>query len=61
MIWHIVIMNDKETYIKRLEKCLTRIAVAHGIKTPLELTAMAKNDDENYAEILARYVEKKMT
>ena len=54
-------MNDREKYIKRLEKCLTRIAIAHGIKTTLQLIAMAENDDENYAELLARYVEKQMT
>jgi hypothetical protein len=44
----------------RLYKALERIARAHGITTPLVLVGMAENNDENYAEILARYIEKKM-
>jgi len=47
--------------IDRFEKCFVRIAKAHGLTTPLELIAMGQDNEENYAEILARYIEKKMS
>ena len=51
-------MTDQENAnLKRLYKAFERIANAHGITTPLELIAMAKDNDENYAEILARWIE----
>ena len=52
------IMTDQETAdLKRLYKAFERIAKAHGLTTPLELIAMAKDNEENYAEILARWIE----
>lgn len=45
---------------KRYEAVFIRIAKAHGIDSPLVLIAMAENNDENYAEILARHIEKSM-
>lgn len=45
---------------QRFEAVFVRIAKAHGIDSPLILIAMAENDEENYAEILARYIEKTM-
>ena len=45
--------------IDRFEKCFVRIAKAHGL-TPLCLMAMAANNEESYAEILARYIEQQM-
>ena len=50
-------IEDLLAVIIRHEKCFVRIARAVGITTPLELIAMAKNDEETYAEILTRYVE----
>lgn len=43
---------------KRYAAAFVRIAKAHGIDSPLVLMAMAENDEENYAEILARHIEK---
>ena len=43
---------------RRIAAVLERIAKAHGILDPHQLIGMAENDDENYAEILARHVEK---
>jgi len=43
----------------RMGKCFERIAKAVGLTTPLELIAEAENNDENYAEILARHIERK--
>jgi len=45
--------------IKSFEKCFVRIAKAHGLTEPLELIVMAENNEENYAEILAKYIERK--
>ncbi|KKM68131.1 hypothetical protein LCGC14_1463960 [marine sediment metagenome] len=42
--------------IDRFEKCFVRIAKAYGL-TPLVLIAMAENNEENYADILTRYIE----
>lgn len=57
-------INDSETeasrleaILKRYEKCFERIAIAYGIASPWVLVGMAQNDEENYAEILARFVE----
>ena len=52
-------LSDLLATIDRFEKCFVRIAKAHGLTTPLELIAMAENNEENYAEILARYIEQK--
>ena len=43
----------------RFQKCFVRIAEAFGLTTPLELIANAVDDEENYAEILARMIEEK--
>lgn len=43
--------------INRMNKAFARIAKAHGIHHALVLWAMAENDNENYAEILARHIE----
>ena len=45
---------------KRYEASFVRIAKAHGIASPLVLIAMAKNNEENYAEILASHIEQAM-
>lgn len=45
---------------KRYEAAFVRIAKAHGIDSPLVLMAMAENNEENYAEILARHIEQSM-
>jgi hypothetical protein len=45
----------------RFEKAFVRIAKAHGINSPLVLIGMAQNDEENFAEILARRVEEAMS
>lgn len=52
-------IKNLENCKKRYEKCFERIAIAYNIDSPLILVAMAKNDDENYAEILARFVEER--
>jgi hypothetical protein len=46
--------------IARFEKCLVRIAEAHGLDTPWQLMVTAKNNEENYAELLARYIEEQL-
>jgi hypothetical protein len=43
---------------KRYEAVFVRIAKAYDIESPLILISMAENNEENYAEILARYIEK---
>jgi len=45
----------------RLYKSFERIARAHGITTPLQLIGMAQDNDENYAEVLARHVEQQQS
>ena len=45
---------------RRIAAVLERIAKAHGIADPHQLIGMAENDEENYAEILARHVETQM-
>jgi len=58
-------LTASEQRVKELEetkegfsKCFRRIAKAVGVETPLQLTAMAENDDESFAELLAKFVEK---
>jgi hypothetical protein len=46
---------------RRFEAAFVRIARAHGIDSPLILISMAENNDENYAEILARHIEHVMS
>jgi len=46
--------------IHSFEKCFVRIAKAYGL-TPLILTAMAENNEESYAEILAKHIEQQMS
>lgn len=44
--------------IRNLESSLIRIAEAHGVNSPLVLIAMAENDEETYADLLAKYIER---
>lgn len=48
---------ERSETIRRFEACFVRIAKAVGLVTPLELIAKAENNEENYAEILARHIE----
>jgi hypothetical protein len=50
---------ELEAAEKRYFDVFRRISEAHGISSPLVLIGKAINDDENYAEILARIVEEK--
>jgi hypothetical protein len=45
---------------KRYAAAFVRIAQAHGITSPMQLIGRAVDDNENYAEILARVIESKM-
>jgi len=47
--------------IARFEKCFIRIAEAHGLDSPWQLIATAKNNEENYAELLAQYIESQLS
>jgi len=52
---------ELEAAEKRYFDVFRRISEAHGISSPLVLIGKAINDDENYAEILARIVEEKQS
>jgi hypothetical protein len=49
--------NQAES-LDRFQKCFLRIAIAFGIDSPFILIGLSENDDENYAEVLARFIEK---
>ena len=49
--------DELKATIDRYEDVFRRIAESVGVSTPLQLIAMAENDDDNYAELLATFIE----
>ena len=54
-------LSDLKGCKQRYEKCFERIAISYGITSPWILVCMAKDNDENYAEILTRFIEEQQS